>query len=301
MQAMQPIQQQSNCVRRLPTYREILVIRTVNGEEEFIYLPNTDNFTRFSADNDEDSENPSLKINFTRPFSCEIINILDRDGGETGVILIYGILKDDDYTTVFFGLFEKQHGDEYTVLSNNILSFSNSFIHLFDEQEEFIKSIGKFSFTIHFNDEIYFVQVKQDLLDALADFNIDDRYIPILCEHPGGIAFDMKYIDFSSIYDLGRIQYPCSIQDIGDVILIEYRDDNDPDNARIPRGIYIYNKWYILIRLIDERTFPSEFECTFTKNKHSFGKSNGDTDDEEPSDSVLIKKSGYFDFKTIDQ
>lgn len=111
----------------------------------------------------------------------------------------------------------------------------------------------------------------------------------------------MKYIDFSSIYDLGRIQYPCSIQDIGDVILIEYRDDNDPDNARIPRGIYIYNKWYILIRLIDERTFPSEFECTFTKNKHSFGKSNGDTDDEEPSDSVLIKKSGYFDFKTIDQ
>ena len=280
-------------VPKLPNYNQSIIVGLYDENEDrcFLYVPKSDEFYRENGGSypyqDDDDQDPFSISNFPQTSYLKIIPFPGTD-----MYLIFGsLLEHRDTITTFFGFFNcsSESQNKYEVVSRCFFSFS-TYCHNLFEDEECIIDLDDFSWAIAFKNEIHFVQVTQELLDALADHESENyRYIDIIC---CGVSFTTKTLDFSSICLLGRIESPYSIVNCGGELLIEHEEENYQS-----WGSDNFLRLCITIPLLHrERIFPRSFSYSVIIGRHLPGKDNGDTDDEEARDIILKEISDDIRF-----
>ena len=278
-------------VPNLPNHNKSLIVGMYDEDRCFLYVPKSDEFDRDNGGSypyQDDDQDPFSISNFPQTSYLRKIKFPGTD-----MYLIFGsLLEYRDTITIFFGFFNcsSESENKYEVVSRCFFSFSTYCRNLFEDEECIIDLDDDFSWAIAFKNEIHFVQVTQDLLDALADHESETySYIDIIC---GGVSFTTKTLEFSSIRPLGRIESPYSIVNCGGELLIEHEEENYRS-----RGSDIFCKLCITIPLLyRERIFPRRFSYSFIIGRHLPGKDNGDTDDEEARDIILNEISYNIQF-----
>lgn len=273
-------------VPNLPNQSQSLFVEMdKEGDTYFLYVPKSREFDREIGggsnpyQDDDDDHDPFSILNF--PHTSNVTKIIFSG---TNMYLIFGsLLPNNDTITTFFGFFNRSSESEnkYEVVARCFFTFSTYCHDLFQDQECII-DLGDFSWAISSKSEIHFVQVTQELLDALEDYDSSGyEYVDIIC---CGVSFTTKTLDFSSIRPLGsRIESPYSIVKYGGELLIEHEEENYQS-----LGSDIFRKLCITIRLLNrDRIFPDWFSYSFIIGRHRPGKENGDTDDEDASDVIL--------------
>ena len=277
-------------VPNLPNHNNSLIVGMYDedGDRCFLYVPKSGENGGSYPYQDDDDQDPFSILNFPQTSYLRKIKFPGTD-----MYLIFGsLLEYRDTITTFFGFFNcsSESENKYEVVARCFFSFSTYCLNLFEDEECIIDLDDEFSWAIAFKNEIHFVQVTQDLLDALADHESETyRYLDIIYD---GVSFTTKTLDFSSIGPLGRIESHYSIVNCGGELLIEHEEEDYHS-----RGSDIFYKLCITIPLLyRERIFPKWFSYSFIIGRHCPGKDNGDTDDEEPSDVILNKISDDIQF-----
>lgn len=275
-------------VPNLPNQSQSLIVEMdEKGDIYFLYVPKSREFDHPYQDDDDDHDPFSILI---FPHTSNVKKIIFP---ETNMYLIFGsLLPNNDTITTFFGFFNRSSESEnkYEVVARCFFTFSTYCHDLFQDQECII-DLGDFSWAISSKSEIHFVQVTQELLDALENYNSSGYgYVDIICN---GVSFTTKTLDFSSIRPLGsRIESPYSIVKYGGELLIEHEEKDYQS-----RGSDIFRKLCITIRLLNsDRIFPDLFSYSFIIGRHRPRKDNGDTDDEEARDVISTKISDVVSF-----
>ncbi len=169
--------------KNFPIFHQSLVFGTdESGKRALIYIPITRNFgIRLHDDNDDDIWIESKYIlDFT-----EITYL----GEHVDLYLIVGILKDENETNIFFGFFTQSDDNKY-IINNDKCFFISSIYNIYIQQPECLEFLGNFTWAICLKNEVHFIQITQNLLDAFADSRTY-RYIDIL---NFGVSFDKKII-----------------------------------------------------------------------------------------------------------
>lgn len=196
----------------LPNQDQILVTgKDADGNKILVYIPKHSTETEMFRTKSyyyHEEHGISLEEYYDLDFT-QIIDITDEDGDNFGLYLIIGILNADDYEThVFFGFITEYSDNKYII--DDVCCFSSFSICNRDiQQPECLKFLGNFTWAICLKDEIRFIQIKQNLLDAFADSRTG-RYMPII---RSGVIFDTKSIDFGSIHHMIHHTSPYSIVD----------------------------------------------------------------------------------------
>ena len=252
--------------KNFPNFEQSLVFgNDESGQRALIYIPITIDFgIRLNDDDDILIESKHI-LDFT-----EITYL----GEHVDLYLIIGILKDENETHVFFGFFTKSDDNKY-IINNNKCFFISSIYNIYIQQPECLEFLGNFTWAICLKNEVHFIQITQNLLDAFADSRTC-RYIDIL---NFGVSFHKKIINFRLIHrNFGHSDSSTySIVNYDNVISIECTN-NYPDK------IDTFGKLNIRIDLIDERQILDEFEYSLIVYRHFSGKHNGDTDDADSMD-----------------
>lgn len=270
-----------------PNHNQSLVFGKNEDEKRLIYIPKSKCFTG-PCDYDE-YEGICVEDHYDLDYT-QIIGINDKDGDHLGLYLIIGYVSDGNETHVFFGFFKPSY-DKY-IIEDDHCFFSFSIYNGYIVQErECVEYLGDFTWAICLRNEIRFVQVTQDLLDAFAD--------PISYNHTRilhiGESFDKKIINLSSIrcyLEDDKSLY--SIVKYGDTISIDHKIENYYSNRSD-----IFGQMNIKIDLTNERQFSENFRYSFCVYRHIPEKFNGDTDDADSIDLKLNEIVGLKQFQRL--
>lgn len=270
-----------------PNHNQSLVFGKEDEKRILIYIPKSKCFTG-PCDYDED-EGICVEDHYDLDYT-QIIGINDEDGDHIGLYLIIGYVSDGNETHVFFGFFEPSY-DKY-IIKNDHCFFSFSIYNGYIIQErECVEYLGDFTWAICLRNEIRFVQVTQDLLDAFADSRSYNYSRILLMDE----SFDIKIIDLSSIrcyLENDRSLY--SIVKYGDAISIDHKIENYYQSRSD-----IFGQMGIKIDLTNERQFSEYFRYSFCVYRHIPEKFNGDTDDADSIDLKLNEIVGLKQFQRL--
>ena len=270
-----------------PSSDQTLVFGKEDGKRVLIYIPKSKCFTG-TSDYDE-YDDIYVENRYDLDYT-QIINIKNEDGDHFALYLIIGYVSDGNETHVFFGFFTPSY-DKYIIEDDHCFFSFSIYNEYIIQQRECVEYLGDFTWAICLRNEIRFVQVTQDLLNAFADYR-SYNHSHIL--HMGE-SFNIKIIDLSSIrsyLDDDKSFY--SIVKYGDTISIDHKIEN-----YYPNRSDIFGQMDIKIDLTNERQFSENFRYSFCVYRHIPEKFNGDTDDADSIDLKLNEIVGLKQFQSF--